>query len=199
MKNAGVIRRLALVATLFGSTVWAAGIVPKGKTIRLRTNTCVFFDLQETVGRDGAPSMWTVETVGVVPTPKSALGVIVDSWLVGGTVTGVTVTERGWNLDVEVADLAVKPKDSLAPLTLPALTNLLQAQVSRAIAQAIAKGVLPAGSTVPVVSADGLTSGEAWVTYAGSGATPVTPDTAEQRARADARAAAEKPEATGKP
>jgi hypothetical protein len=148
----------------------------KGKTIRVKTNTCVFFELEETVSRDGSSSTFAIVAVIAEPSPGSYKGVLVDSWLVGAMVSGVKISTKDRRVSIDVSQLTVTPRAATTPLTPAALARILQAELGPAFRQGIKKGTLPAGTPVPVVAVDGLSGGTAVVIAAGPGTTPVMPD-----------------------
>lgn len=176
-------------AVFFCASALADGVAPKGKTIRVKTKTCIYFDLQEFPGDKDAPSTFAIVNVIAEPTPGSHHCVFVESSLIGATVTGVTVTQKGWNLSFHVSDLTVTPRGSAVSLNSIGLVNILQAQLRSTFKLAFQNGILPPDTAVPLVSLAGITNGTATVISAGSDSTPVTPNTPEQQARADTDAA----------
>jgi len=158
-------------------------------TIFVKTKTCIAFKLVELPDRNGGPSTFTLAEVLVEPFPGSSSYIIVDSWLVGATVSGVTVSKQGWHVAIKVADLAVKTRGATVPITTVGLAKILQAQLGPAFQAGIRKGTLQPGAVEPVVSAAGFSTGTAFVISAGPGTTPVMTNTQEQQDLEDARAA----------
>ena len=188
---------LALMAVAIGRAAAPVDPPAHGKTIRVKTDTCIAFDVEEILGPAGATSAFAVAGVWVLPTPDSKFFLATARSLVGAAVTGVTITTKGWHVSVEVSHLTIKPRNAAAPLTNAELAFVLELEVASAISTAIRYRTLPPDTVAPVVSAAGLSSGTGSIVGVGRGATMLFPLTGEERDRETARQAAAKAQPAG--
>lgn len=183
-----------LLAVSLGRAAPPADTTQHGKTVRVKTGTCIIFDVEEILSPTGATTGFAVAGVWVLPTPDSKFYLGTGRSLIGATVTGVTITTKEWNVSVEVSHLAIKPKTSAAPLTNEELAFALELEIGADFSAALGQGTLPPGTIAPLISAAGLSSGTGTVIALGRGATILTPLTSEAREReAEKRAAESKP------